>query len=450
MTLLYLAHRLPYPPNKGDKVRSYHLLRHLAARHRVHLGTFIDEPGDWQFVDALRPLCASIYVEPLRPALRLIRSAAGALLSGAPLTLAYYGSRTMAAWVERTLATHSIDTAVVFSSAMAQYVDRRPGLRVLVDFVDVDSAKWREYAGTRAWPLSWLYGEEGRRLLRYETSIAARSARAFFVTEREAALFRSLAPPVGDVVEAVGNGVDAEYHAPHHALASPFAPGEQALVFTGAMDYWPNVDAVQWFAAEVLPRLRARWPTLRLYVVGMRPAADVRALAGEAVAVTGRVPDVRPYLRYCSVAVAPLRIARGIQNKVLEAMAMGRPVVTSRACAAALDVEPGVHLLAAEGADEFVAAIEALLRDPERAAAVGAAARGRVLARYSWEAHLAKIDAHLTGAAASVPGPGSVHASTAATSPGAPCSQPGNGAAASCASPVSSAAGSPQAPAVLR
>jgi sugar transferase (PEP-CTERM/EpsH1 system associated) len=246
--------------------------------------------------------------------------------------------------------------------------------------------------------LSWLYGEEGRRLLRYEAATAARAARSFFVTEREAALFRSLAPESASAIDAVSNGVDAEYHSPGHELASPFPDGEQAVVFTGAMDYWPNMDAVQWFVAEVLPALRARWPGLRFYIVGMRPGPDVRALAGEGVVVTGTVPDVRPYLRHCAVAVAPLRIARGIQNKVLEAMAMGRAVVASRACALGLECEEGVHLLTAQRSDDFVAAIDALLRDPARADAIGAAARARVLERYSWDARLGEMDRHLDAA----------------------------------------------------
>jgi sugar transferase (PEP-CTERM/EpsH1 system associated) len=399
--LLYLAHRLPYPPNKGDKVRSYHLLRHLAARHEVHVGTFVDDADDLAHVDALRPLCAELHVEFLRPARAAITSAAS-LLSRTPLTLSYYRSGSLARWVDRTVALHGIGTAVVFSSAMAQYVDRHPQLRVLVDFVDVDSAKWRDYAGSRAWPLSWLYAEEGRRLLRYEAATAARAARSFFVTERECALFRELAPHAAAGIEAVSNGVDAEYHSPAHALASPFAAAEKAIVFTGAMDYWPNVDAVQWFAADVLPRLRAADPSVRFHIVGMRPAPEVRALAGEGIVVTGTVPDVRPYVRHCAVAVAPLRIARGIQNKVLEAMAMARPVVASRACAAGLDCTEGEHLLVAGDAQGFADAVGGLLREPARAQAIGDAARARVLARYSWDAHLAAIDAHL--GAGAVPG----------------------------------------------
>jgi sugar transferase (PEP-CTERM/EpsH1 system associated) len=266
---------------------------------------------------------------------------------------------------------------------------------MLVDFVDVDSAKWTQYAERHPWPLSWLYRREGRALLAYERRVALESARSFFVTEQEAALFRTLAPECVPVVEPLCNGVDADYFAPDPARASPFAAGEQAIVFTGAMDYWPNVDAVQWFVAEMLPALRARWPRLRFHIVGRSPTPAVRALAGEAVHVTGTVPDVRPYLQHAAAVVAPLRLARGIQNKVLEAMAMAQPVVAARPCAEAIGAEPGAELLPADSAADYVAALEQLLAAPGEANRIGQAARQRVLQAYSWQAHLGCLDAHL-------------------------------------------------------
>ena len=174
------------------------------------------------------------------------------LLSGEPLTLPYYRSRVLRRWVSRTLAENRIDAAVVFSSAMAQYLDGFPPQRLLVDFVDVDSAKWSQYAATRPWPQSWIYGREGQRLLAYEGSVARRAAHSFFATDKEAALFRQAAPDCGASVDTLSNGVDAEYFSPDAAIASPFRADELPIVFTGAMDYWPNVDAVLWFAHEVL------------------------------------------------------------------------------------------------------------------------------------------------------------------------------------------------------
>jgi sugar transferase (PEP-CTERM/EpsH1 system associated) len=389
MNLLYLVHRVPYPPNKGDKLRSYHLLRALAARHRVWLGSFVDDPADAEHADALWPLCAGLHLARLHPRSAQARSLS-ALLGDAPLTLPYYRDAGLQRWVREVAARERIDAVVVFSAAMAQYAQAL-GLPTLVDFVDVDSAKWAQYAPQHRWPLSWLYRREGERLLAYERQVAARAQRAYFVTDAEAALFRRLAPEAAARVAACGNGVDTAHYAPDPARASPYAAGEVALAFTGAMDYWPNVDAVVWFAAEVLPALRARWPRLRLHVVGRNPAPAVRALAGAAVAVTGTVADVRPYLQHAAVVVAPLRLARGIQNKVLEAMAMARPVVASAACAQPVGAQPGRELIAAADAAGFVREVDALLAEPQRAAAIGAAARARVLADHAWAARLAPL-----------------------------------------------------------
>jgi polysaccharide biosynthesis protein PslH len=392
--LLYLVHRLPYPPNKGDKVRSYHLLKHLAARHRVFLGTFIDDPQDEAYVDALLPYCADTYIARFSPGAAKLRSLSGLLFDEA-LTLPYYRNAGLQAWVASTVREQQIDAAVIFSSAMAQYVQGFPQIRTLVDFVDVDSAKWTQYAPNHRWPLSWLYRREGERLLAFERSVAARATHSFFVTDNETELFCRSAPECKDRVEAMSNGVDAEFFSPEQTTASPYAAGELALVFTGAMDYWPNIDAVSWFSAEVLPQVQERWPGVRFYIVGRSPAPTVQALASEQIVVTGTVPDVRPYLQHASVVVAPLRVARGIQNKVLEAMAMGLPVVASQECAGAVDAVAGRDFLSAEKADDYLQHIDSLLQSPKRAAVMGKAARERVLARYSWEAHLSGIDRYL-------------------------------------------------------
>ena len=397
--LLYLVHRMPYPPNKGDKLRSYHLLKHLAARHCVFVGTFVDDEADVVHVETLRALCAGLHVERLRPARARLASLQG-LLHNDALTLHYYRSAALRRWVARTVQQEQITAVVVFSSSMAQYALAHPGLPMLVDMVDVDSAKWAQYAPQHRWPLSWLYRREGRRLLACEREVAARSARTFFATEKEAALFCQLAPGLEGQVEAMSNGVDADYFSAESTRASPYAAGEMPLVFTGAMDYWPNVDAVCWFAAEVLPQLRRQRPGLRFHIVGRAPTPAVRALAADAgsgVVVTGTVPDVRPYLQHAAVVVAPLRLARGIQNKILEAMAMGRPVVAATACVQALTAEPGREILDAVSADDYVRCIDMLLAAPDRAAAIGHAGRQHVLHSYTWAAHLQALDRHLAG-----------------------------------------------------
>ena len=394
--LLLLVHRIPFPPNKGDKVRSFHLLEFLASRYRVHLGTFVDSPDDVVHIPRLQEYCASFKVAEIQPARARVRSLAG-LFTGEALTLRYYRNAMLADWVRSVVREQRIAKAVVFSSAMAPYVSDLANLRVVVDFVDVDSAKWAQYAQSRPWPLSMIYRREATRLLDFERSTAGRAEASVFVTSAEAQLFRTLAPECAARVRYAQNGVDTQYFSPHHDLPSPFAADEDAIVFTGAMDYWPNIDAVIWFAQEALPAIVARRPRARFYIVGVQPSPAVQALAKDArIVVTGRVPDVRPYLQHARVVVAPLRVARGIQNKVLEAMAMGRPVVVSAAAAGALSGVPAIDFEVVDGIPGFIEKTLALM-NAERGALLGSAARRRVLADYDWTTNLTPFSALLDG-----------------------------------------------------
>ena len=392
--ILYLVHRLPFPPNKGDKVRSFHLLKHLAARHRVFLGTFVDDPDDLQYLDTVRAFCADLYAVSLNPTLAKLTSMRG-LLTDEALSLPFYRDAGMSAWVKLIASQENLAASVVFSSPMAQYAMQLPELPMLVDFVDLDSAKWTDYAPEHRWPMSVLYRREGAKLLAFEQAVAERAAASFFVTDREVALFRKQSPATSTPVQALCNGVDAEFFSPDPSRASPFPAGQLPLVFTGAMDYWPNADAVIWFVGEILPAIRREWPLVHFYIVGRSPTPAVMALANESVSVTGTVPDVRPYLQYASAVVAPLRLARGIQNKILEAMAMARPVVAAQTCVEAIDAQVGRDLLSATAPADFVAAVGQLLRDTGNADRMGAAGRECVLKNYSWSAHLAGIDRHL-------------------------------------------------------
>jgi len=395
-TLLFLAHRVPYPPNKGDKIRSYHLLRHLARRHRVVLGTFIDDPVDWQHLEALKELCAEVHVEPIAPRTKRVLSATG-FFTGEALTLPYFHSVALDRWVKAVVERDQIERAFAYSSPMAQYLLDLPRVRSVVDFVDMDSAKWDEYAKRRPWPVSMIYRREARELLRFERLVAASVAASLFVTPNEAQLFASSAPECASRVAAIENGVDADYFSPEHALASPFASDEHPIVFTGTMDYWPNVDAVVWFAREILPRIREQDTRARFHIAGMNPTSAVRALEGDAaVSVAGRVADMRPYLRHARAAVAPIRLARGVQNKVLEAMAMERPVVVTSSSAAVLSARQGVELEVADEASAFAAKVLAVM-SPSRGDAMGRLARARILADYAWSSRFALLDELLAG-----------------------------------------------------
>lgn len=392
--LIFLSHRIPYPPDKGDKIRSWHLLRHLAEKWQVHLGAFVDDPDDWRHVDVLRSVCADVKLLPLDPTRRKFRSLTG-LVSGEALTLPYYRNRALSEWTQSKLDA-GIKTVMVYSSAMAQYVMAANQCRRVMDFVDIDSDKWRQYAPTKSWPLSWLYRREGERLFDWERKVANAFDVGLFVSEAESSDFQAQAPETSNRISYFNNGVDSEYFTPELTYQNPYPTSKQALVFTGAMDYWPNIDAVTWFVKEVLPNLVRKYPRLVFFVVGSRPTPEVRALANDNVVVTGRVEDVRPYLAHAVAVVAPLRIARGVQNKVLEAMAMAKTVISSPQALEGITARLDEEILCADGGENFVAAVERVLEG----GLCGDKARCRVVADYSWSANLARVDTWLTGGTA--------------------------------------------------
>lgn len=385
--LLFLSQRIPFPPNKGDKLRAFFVLRHLAKSWKIHLGCFIDDPTDWQYVDELRPYCEDLCCVGLDRRWAKIRSLQG-LMTGTSLSEPYFRNARMSGWVDGVLRDVRPSAAFLYSSVMGQYIPfngpLRPG-RVVMDFVDVDSDKWRQYAAMRTGPMRWIYNRESRRLLEFDRTIARHADASIFVSPPEADLFRRLAPEVAATTHAISNGIDFDYFSQSAAHANPFPAGSRPIVFTGAMDYWPNVDACGWFAESLFPEIRNRVPEALFYIVGGNPTDSVRALGnGPGITVTGRVPDVRPYLAHAALAVAPMRVARGIQNKVLEGMSMGRIVVTTGQGLEGIDAIPGQELLVADEAGAFVEACVRGLLDPS-VAGLGAAARRRIEQDYSWQ-----------------------------------------------------------------
>ncbi len=358
--LLFLAHRIPYPPNKGDKIRSYHFLKHLASKYNVHLGTFIDDSNDWQYRNKLESICAETFYLGIKPFQAKIKSLRG-LMVGEPLSLPYYKNQAMQAWVNKTITNNSIKKVLIFSSVMAQFINKSHDVEMIVDFVDVDSDKWRQYAESKKGLTSWIYKRESEYLLNYEQRIAKEAKSCFFVSKQEAALFKMLAPNAREKVTYINNGVDTDYFSPEHIYASPYPVNEDAIVFTGAMDYWANVDAVKWFAEDILPYIVKKYPSVKFYIVGSRPTKDVVALANRDVIVTGAVNDVRPYLAHARLAVAPLRIARGIQNKVLEAMAMGKHVIATSAAMEGISYNEILDVSVGDRAEIVIEQLEELL-----------------------------------------------------------------------------------------
>ncbi len=405
--LLFLCHRIPYPPDKGDKIRSHQWLTALAASFRVHLAAFVDDPADWAHRNRLAALCHRLLLLPLHPLVGRVRSLIG-LLTGEPLSLPYYRDPRLRRWVGRTMRTHDVRHLLVYSSAMAQYatpgragVDPRADFsqtRRVIDFVDVDADKWRQYAQEMRGPMRWVYGREATRLAAFDRAVARDFDLCLFVSAAEAAWFRECGGADGGTLDHVPNGVDSAYFDPGLGAESPYPAGVRPVLFTGAMDYWSNQDAVTWLAREVMPRVRAKLPDAVFYIVGSRPAAGVTALAGEGVRVTGRVPDVRPYLRHAEAVVAPMRIARGIQNKVLEAMAMARPVVVTSKALEGIAARDGEHLLVADEAGAFAGRLEFVLGGGHPG--MGAAARALMVRDYAWADSRRRLVELVSGAGA--------------------------------------------------
>ncbi len=399
--LLYLVHRIPYPPDKGDKISSYNYLRYFSERYRVHLATFIDDPADEKYREAVEKMCSSSWIGKLNTKTKIL-GAVKAILTGKAISVASYENSALSAWVAATVAKNNIKHVLVYSSGVAHYAIRPEIRSVVVDFADVDSEKWRQYARTKPWPVSWLYGREASRLLAYDRKIAVAAKSAVLRTKPEGELFAELAPETKPYIKIVNNGVDAEYFSPEHTLESPYAADAQVVVYTGVMDYWPNVDAVTWFAQEVLPLLKRTHPKLQLYIVGSRPSPEVKRLAeaDNAVIVTGRVPDVRPYVSHAKVAVVPNRIGRGVANKSLEALALGKALVTNEIAAFGLEsVIQGEEYVTARDAESYAREVAALIDDPARAAKMGAAGRLRMLNDFNWDRNIAKIEGWLRGGA---------------------------------------------------
>jgi sugar transferase (PEP-CTERM/EpsH1 system associated) len=387
--LLFLSHRMPYPPDKGDKIRSFHILKHLASRFEIHLGCFYDEPEDKSYVDLVRAYCSEVFALPISPRDRLGRSLR-ALISGQSISRRICFDAGMASWVNRTLVQNRIADIFVFCSSMTPYVQHHmDGRHVVFDFVDVDSAKWGAYATSTLPPLGWLFRLEQRRVLALEANSASVCDRVLLVSEPEAELFRSLCPT--SAPQVLGNGVDAETFDPGGNHPDPFDAESLPIIFTGAMDYRANIDAVIWFAQNVFPMIRATHNRAEFWIVGSKPSRAVRGLEGqEGIHVTGRVKDVRPYLHHAACVVAPLRIARGVQNKVLEAMAMAKPVVATPEALEGIRAEPRKHVLTAGSSQDFARCVLEVLSG--KWSCLGPVARERVMREHSWDESLRGLD----------------------------------------------------------
>jgi sugar transferase (PEP-CTERM/EpsH1 system associated) len=395
-SVVFLLHRAPYPLDKGEKIRAYHELRSLARRgHRVHLIAFVDTDRDARSAAALNVWCASMRLVRRRTRLATLKAGLR-IITGGPLSLGAFRSARMATAVRETLARHAPDVLFAYSGAMGQYIPGEWWDRTVFDIVDADSEKWRVLAPTAGWLRRWVFRLEARRLAAYEGSIVRRARTTVVSTcaEREL-LYRDHGRSIEPRVRVIANAVDVD--APDPTPQAPVGDAPTlgacpALVFAGAMDYGPNVDAVCYFVNEILPLVQARTPVV-FWIVGRNPGPEVRRLAGSSgVRVTGYVDDVRPYLTAAAVAVVPIRIARGIQTKLLEAMAVGCAVVCSPEVNAAVAATPGEHLLLGNSPRAFADAVLRLLGDPALRASLGTGARQFAIERYAPEILEREID----------------------------------------------------------
>ncbi len=390
MNILYACHRIPYPPHKGDKIRSFHQIRHLAKRHGVHLFALADRRSDLDFAAPLRGFCRTVEVVYLDPRLARLKALA-ALAGSGPMTLPYFHATRLKRKIREAIKRRNFDVAVAYSSGMLPYLLEQ-GIPLAIDFVDLDSQQWLQYAASSKPPWKWMYALEGRRLFEYEKYASARAEVSILVTAREGRVLEEQGAPRR--LEAVPLGVDLDHYrldlTPDPELAS--LPGPK-LIFVGFMAYRPNVEAVIRIVKRILPAVASALPKILFVAVGADPPKAVRDLHdGRTVFVTGRVEDPRPYLRAADLALVPLDLGRGIQTKVLEAMAMNLPVVLTEQAASGVGAEPGRDYLVAKSDEELARAVLVLLKDRERASALAAAGRRFVKEHFGWEDKLLRYE----------------------------------------------------------
>jgi sugar transferase (PEP-CTERM/EpsH1 system associated) len=385
MRVLYLCHRIPYPPDKGDKIRAFHQVRCIAERHEVDLFALVDDPADLAHRSVLERYCGSVKVARIYPRFARLKTLPY-LLTRTPLTLPWFHSAELASEVLMALGKRSYDRIFVYSSAMAQYVDWHDSPQVVTDLVDVDSDKWIQYASFVKFPWTAIYRREGQALRRYEREVCQRSSAVVVTTDREARLMDDICP--GANVHVIPNGVDSAYFAPEPGSPNAHTrnTSSPAVAFVGDMSYFPNEEAASFFANSILPLVRKQVRDARFLIVGRNPTRRVRELQKIAgVEVTGRVPDVRPWLAQAQVSVAPFSISAGIPNKVLEAMSCGVPVVATRRGVQGLSADVAGAVETGDTAEELASKVVDFLRNPSLARRKGLEGRERVVLAHNWE-----------------------------------------------------------------
>lgn len=402
LNILYLCHRIPFPPTKGDKIRSYNQIKYLSKNHKIYLGTLIDHQSNVKFMEILSNYCEDVFACKSYGKIKLFHS----LINNKPFSISFFYASELQKYVDEVFSKHSIDAVICYCSSMAEYIfntprykaDKLKGVKLIIDYVDLDSDKWNQYSLYARFPFTMIYKLEQLRLFNYEKRINTEFDHSLFVADREVEIFRKLYNRLKNTV-VIPNGVDTDYFFPEkNGLQLSYdKPKGPILVFTGVMNYFANVDGVIWFVEKIFPLIKKEYPDLKFYIVGNKPTVRVKNLQKtKNVIVTGYVDDIRQYYWMADICVIPLRIARGLQNKVLEAMACGKPVVTTKNASNGIMCENNKNIVIADDENAFAKAVIQLLSNSESRKALGTMANENIRENYLWDVQLSKLDCLLS------------------------------------------------------
>ena len=393
MDIIFITHRVPYPPNKGEKIRAFYFIKHLSKKHRIFLYSLCDDINDRKHTKELKKYCVGVYFYNIHKMSSRINALAR-LFTNNPITLGHFWSNRMKKDIRKKVKDADIDLLFASSSSMAQYamdIDSKPRI---IDFIDMDSDKWAVFAKTSDFPLSWIYTLEANRIRKLEKNINGAFTASVVTTEEERKKLEEVDLQKKGRAHVISNGVDLEYFSGRASESD-----SKNIIFTGQMDYLPNIEAVIYFCKDILPLVKMEVPDVRFYIVGRNPSPAVKKSCPGAV-ITGEVEDVRPYLTEAAVFVAPLRISFGVQNKVLQAMAFGIPVVATSQILRAIKAVPGEGILIGDTPEEFARKVIELLGDKEKRKAVSKNALQYVKNNHDWTKNLSILDEIVEAAAA--------------------------------------------------
>lgn len=385
MRILYVCHRFPFPPARGGKIRPFNTIRHLSRQHQVVVASLARSPEEAEAGRGIAEHCSDYLMGEVRATAAWLRMVARLPTPG-PSSMGYFYAPALAKQIAARLRQERFDLIFVHCSSVAPYVRKVSGVPKILDFGDMDSQKWLTYRHFKPFPLSFGYWLEGSKMVAAEKELGGQFDLCTCTTRAELESLLSLG--VQTPCDWFPNGVDQQHFAP---VAAPY--DAEAICFVGRMDYFPNQQAMRFFCNEVFPLIRQQRATARLLIIGAEPSAEIWRLGErDGITVTGTVADVRPLVTSCAASVAPLTIARGTQNKILECMAMGVPVVASAEAAGGVDAVPGEHLLVAQSPREYSDRLLELMQNPTARQALAAAGRARVETHHSWAASMAKLD----------------------------------------------------------